>query len=439
MASLKQTKKENQEASLTPSNAPIKESSNDQRKLIEIISSYRNWHESRNSNGNVMVKPSVSERERSGSSRTAIDYVVLKALEEMTHDLSAGVKAGHRAPLDRSNGTEPLSSGRPRTSSHSSSRSSGLSMDLMDSFLNESEIEHLRSKITEVLNTGQIKTSGNKSGQAASSSLEESDLGRAYEDLSPLDFDGQDDYDLDEIDENFQYQYPATRHIEVELNTENEHTTVHLDRAGNIIPVPPEGSGRRADEDLETPSCEFTFEYDSSGKLVPVYSNVEQKLREMYLQRNASRHGGGAAHELDDGDSGLLESETDSHSNPQQSSKKKKKKKKKKGRNTSTNPEATEPDAPHRAPRPTTPSAGYCLLCEYELIFGSKPHQMMKWYDKRVLQEEQKRTEIKRKLERAKSRALKKQKELRQMQSRKHDDSLSPNNTDIDSEHTNSL
>lgn len=438
MASLKQTEKENQEASLTPSNAPIKESSNDQRKLIEIISSYRNWHESRNSNGNVMVKPSASERERSGSSRTAIDYVVLKALEEMTHDLSAGVKAGHRSPSDISNGTEALSSGR-RTSSHSSSRSGGLSMDLMDSFLNESEIEHLRLKITEVLNTGQIKTNGKKSGHAKSSSLEGSDLGRAYEDLSPLDFDGQDDYDLDEIDENFQYQYPATRHIEVELNTEDEHTTVHLDHAGNIIPVPPEGSGRRTDEDLETPSCEFTFEYDLSGKLVPVYSNVEQKLREMYLQRSASRHRGGATHELNDGDSILLESETDSHSNSQQSLKKKKKKKKKKGRNTSANPDATEPETPGRAPRPSTPSAGYCLLCEYELIFGSKPHQMMKWYDKRVLQEEQKRTEIKRKLERAKLRALKKQKELRQMQSRKHDDSVSPNNTDLDSEHTNSL
>ncbi|CCE85491.1 Piso0_005088 [Millerozyma farinosa CBS 7064] len=437
MASLKQTEKENQEAYLAPSNAPIRESSNDQRKLIEIISSYRNWHDNRNSKGNVLVNSSASETERSGSSRTAIDYVVLKALEEMTSDLSAGVKAGHRAPSDRYNGTETLSSVR-RASSHSTSRPGGLSMDLMDSFLNESEIEHLRSKITEVLNTGQIKTSGNKNDQSVSSSIEESDLGRAYEDLSPLDFDGQDDYDLDEIDENFQYQYPATRHIEVELNTESEHTTVHLDRAGNIIPAPPEGSGRRADEDLETPSCEFTFEYDSSGKLVPVFNNVEQKLREMYLQQSDSKHNGGAAPDLNDGDSILLESETDSHSNAQQSSKKKKKKKKK-GRNASTKPDVTEPEAPHRTAHPSVPNAGYCLLCEYELIFGSKPHQMMKWYDKRVLQEEQERTEIKRKLERAKSRALKKQKELRRMQSRKHDESLSPNNTDIDSEHTNSL
>lgn len=438
MASLKQSEKKNQEASFTPSNSSVKRKINNQQKLIEIISSYRDWHEKRNSNDDAIVMSPASERERSDSSRTAIDYAVLKALEEMTHDLSAGLKAGHRAASDRSNGTEPPYSAR-YTSSHGNLRLGGLSMDLMDSFLNESEIEHLRLKITEVLNTGQMKTNSKKNDQAVSSLVEGSDFGRTYEHFSTSEFDEQDDYDLDEIDENFQYQYPATRHIEVELNTENERTTVHLDRAGNIIPAPLEGIGRGSDENLETPSCEFTFEYDLSGKLVPVYSNVEQKLRELYLQRCGSRSSGGGARDPHDGDSILLKSETNLHSNPQQCLKKKKKKKKKKGHKTSTNPDSTDPEAHNRPPSPTSPSAGYCLLCEYELIFGSKPHQMMKWYDKRVLQEEQKRTEIKRKLERAKLKALKKQKELRQMQSRKHDDSLSPNNTDIDSQHTNSL
>lgn len=167
--------------------------------------------------------------------------------------------------------------------------------------------------------------------------------------------DEQDDYDIEELEDadNFLYDY-GPHHIEVEVNN-----------------GPPGSEPIDPDE----PSCEFTFEYDRNGTLVPTDSNIEEKLRLMCLQSR--------------GEETLA----------QTGKKKKSGKKKKKKKTTHTINDAVDESS--------------CLFCQYEAFFGVKPVHMMKWYDKKILREEKRRQKIKEKLESAKLKALRRQREIR--------------------------
>lgn len=172
-------------------------------------------------------------------------------------------------------------------------------------------------------------------------------------------YDEQDDYDIDELDEQdgFLYDYAPTHHIEVELN-----------------------DGPPGESHPDEPSCEFTFEYDRNGKLVPTYSNVEEKLRLMSLQSRISGE-------------------------PLKEGKKKRKNAKKK----------------KKASQPVLDES-CCLFCQYEAFFGVKPVHMMRWYDQKILKEEKRRQKIKEKLENAKLKAMKRLRELRQRQNAPEED-----------------
>lgn len=186
------------------------------------------------------------------------------------------------------------------------------------------------------------------------------------------DDDEQDDYDIEELEDNdnFLYDY-GPHHIEVEVNNG------------------PPGSDLT---DQDGPSCEFTFEYDRNGTLVPTDSNIEEKLRLMCLQSGE----GDLAHTA---------------------KKKKSSKKKKKKASTAAPTDHTTCD---------TTDESTCLFCQYEAFFGVKPVYMMKWFDKKAQKEEKRRQKIKEKLANAKLKALRRQTEVR------HDN----DNTEIPGEHS---
>lgn len=173
-----------------------------------------------------------------------------------------------------------------------------------------------------------------------------------YEDYDDLE---QDDYDVDEIppDPQFLYEYAPTHHIEVELSDG------------------PPGENRNRDDE---PSCEFTFEYDRNGKLVPTYCNVEEQLRFMNLREKQGR-----VEAVDE------------------TGKKKKKKNNKKKKKAA---------AATQAPQQRMDENTGCLFCQYESFFGVKPVHMMRWYDQKVMNEERHRQKVREKLEKAKLKAL---------------------------------
>lgn len=238
-----------------------------------------------------------------------------------------------------------------------------------------------------------------------------------------------EDHD-EHVELEFRYNY-GPHHIQVEVNSIPECPT-HAPDMCECRPYPIQNTVLDYDDDYNGPSCEFTFEYDHTGELVPIYNNVEEKLRQMTLKSRI----GSVYNEKGQ----ILQ-----HSAKQgqdTSTKKKKKKKNKKNKKKSVNVDFQDemgmgedsaagyhdPDnsplssPPHSEPGPvpkTQPVFGdpdCCLLCEYELIFGRPPRQLMKWYDQRMQWEIEKRQEIKRKLENTKLRALRKQRELRQKQ-----------------------
>lgn len=240
-----------------------------------------------------------------------------------------------------------------------------------DTLLNETELNFLKTRIGEFISfTGIGPFSKDeeeaREGYSMYGTQDEEGLhdGNAdYDDDDDPDPEHDDDYDIEEIGlgERFLYGYGPTHHIEVELN---------------------DGPSGARDIDPNEPSCEFTFEYDHNGKLVPTYSNIEEKLRLVSLQSRMA-----------DGDV--------------PAAKKKSKKKKKK--------------AVHPAPHGATGHAdaygvldeACCMFCQYEAYFGTKPVNMMMWYDQKMMKEEKRRQRIKEKLERAKLNAF--QHDLRSM------------------------
>lgn len=169
--------------------------------------------------------------------------------------------------------------------------------------------------------------------------------------------DMQDDYDIEEVlDENgFLHGHPGTtHHIEVELN---------------------DGPPRIGSPDPEEPSCEFTFEYDSNGKLLTTPDAIEENLRRMNLTAQLQIGYGGT---------------------PKTSSKKKKKKKKRSSSVTNVEGEVSG-----------AIDESLCLFCQYEAFYGHKPEHIMRWLENKMMEEGTRRKKLKEKLESVKQAAAK--------------------------------
>lgn len=273
--------------------------------------------------------------------------------------------------------------------------------------LQELEINYLQDKIVQIFQSNDVNMPRNGlsigDGRRVPGDGEAGGVEGVVGGGSNEEGNSQDDYDISELLDSLYNDYRPTHHIEVELNTG---------------PAASRKSGTRRtvfnneydfDQDGEGPSCEFTFEYDHNGKLVPTHNNVEEKLRLMSLQ---SRMGGAVP---------MIAAPTTSS---------KRKKKKKKGKLQTQLASGTPLPAilsvssglgthvppPHAQPLTHLAAPNCCLFCEYETIYGFRPRQMIKWYDQTMRREELRREEIRKKLESAKLKALKKQRELRQRQ-----------------------
>ncbi|KAG7194695.1 uncharacterized protein KQ657_004372 [Scheffersomyces spartinae] len=296
-----------------------------------------------------------------------------------------------------------------------------------ESLLKDAEISYLRNRISDMIKQDIINGNGGREGfnlfdTKDEEGLHEGNCGYCDRDEEIGD---QDDYDLEEIDEDddFLYDYqPTTHHIEVELNT-SPNCYVHGTEGCNCPMY---------DDELENsedgPSCEFTFEYDYNGKLVPTYSNVEEKLRLMNLQSELKAAAAAASAV---GSSRLPAMIEPIEEENQKKSKNKKKKKKKTQQqlqiqqqeiinnksNSSMIPQPID-DTQNGSSGATVIKLGpyCCLFCEYEAFYGTKPRQLIKSYELKLKKEMQRRQEIRRKLENAKLKALKKQQEMRQKQ-----------------------
>lgn len=247
--------------------------------------------------------------------------------------------------------------------------------------LNEQEIDFLRQKILQMINFRPLPS-------AAAALLGGMSLYDTQDERGIVDDDDQDDYDLDELAAD---EYYKSHHIEVELNLHRQDECTCGD-----------------DHTDDGPTCEFTFEYDNLGKLVPTYSNVEEKLRLMGLQHKLGANGTMKLPlilELN-----LIDQAAAASSDhlPLPAGLKKKKHKKKKKKDTKLVVPAPSPAAP-MPPGAMLAYGDCCLLCEYEFIYGKKPRQLIKWYNQRLRREEQRRQEIKRKIESVKQRAIKRQ------------------------------
>ena len=241
---------------------------------------------------------------------------------------------------------------------HISSEEKGLRMNQL---LKESDIDVLYKKISQI-----FSPPNSTNGFSLYDTKDEEGLhdGNA-EFFSDQDY-GQSDYDIDEVHDDLAH------HIEVEV-----------DRGTGCEGH--EGSCSCDEYDDQGPSCEFTFEYDHNGKLIPTSNNVEEQLRLMQLQNQQFQ-----SQRPQRPPKGQQKNQRENR--PAMSKKKKNKKKKNK-----------EPSA--------ASGSCCCLFCEYEAIYGVEPRQMVKWYERTVRQEEQRRLEIKKKLEKVKHNVLKRQRE----------------------------
>ncbi|KAK6456789.1 uncharacterized protein RJT20DRAFT_34422 [Scheffersomyces xylosifermentans] len=451
----------------------------DPKKLFELVSkNYETWSQAMYKqfqdeenyspfpNEDDEASVGIGASDRYGDSQPIFNYSLLEALEKASAEFSDKINKmdDNEVINEMNNRIETLVSGSlgaslPNTApkrspstppketeeSTNTHRTTGNSKNAgkriihpSESLLKENEIDFLRSKISQMIGTNAFNQNINgapfnprkREGFSLYDTQDEEGLheGNAdayYDENGEYHDDDQDDYDLEEInnDDPYSYGYPPTHHIEVELNAAPECDEHGLDGCDCPVYEYDDGERYRGGEfGDEGPSCEFTFEYDHTGKLVPTYSNVEEKLRLMSLQSrisaangsngSKSRNGVNASNmklpsinELNIGSHNL--NSTDSL----KASTKKKNKKKKKKKNASS-------ETKDQPPRHHTGAigAGCCLFCEYELVFGSQPRQMMKWYDQRIRRDEQRREEIKKKLENAKSKAIKKQREMRQKQ-----------------------
>ncbi|CAN3368218.1 hypothetical protein DICA3_F15940 [Diutina catenulata] len=349
----------------------------DPKKLFQLVSkNYEAWQSAMNSRvtndldegySPFPVDPDdVAEPSDPKGGQPIFNYSLLELLEQAPaeFDLQAILAPNKDTPATNGSSSDnPIKAATP---------------EVDGSILNESEIDFLRQKISNMINFRPSR--GDQSNPYGGMSLYDT-----QDEKGIVDDDDQDDYDLDEITSD-DYSHA----IEVELNS--HHQDEHCMCGGT---------------DDEGPTCEFTFEYDNSGKLVPTYSNVEEKLRLLSLQQKLTGNNAMKLPSI---------SELNLIDNP--APKKKKKSKKKKKAHEEPAPAAVEtpahPDRPPPPPGGLFSSTDCCLFCEYEFIFGKKPRQLIKWYDQRLRREEQRRQEIKRKIETVKQRAMKRQRDTQQ-------------------------
>ncbi|CAH2351873.1 hypothetical protein CLIB1423_05S00320 [[Candida] railenensis] len=371
--------------------------------------------------------PSISRSDANGSQQPIFDYSLLEALDKVSSELvrdqkiqdvteeaeevegngngkSDGLSEKKMAEIKKMEVIERIQrkylakreqeKKRQRSQEQTSSQPQQRALDDNNTLLQESEINYLQDKIAQIFKSNNVAMPKREGFSLYDTQDEEglhegnadSEFDGDDDEIEDVVDEGQNDYDIGEISDSMYYDYHPTHHIEVELNTENGENS-----SRTVF------NNQYDYEDDGGPSCEFTFEYDPSGKLIPTHSNVEEKLRLMSLE---SRMRIGKM--LDQKEEEILNKIQPGSGGASGSSKKKKKNKNKnKG---SVNEQIEKPD----------PSC--CLFCEYETIYGMRPRQMIKWYDHKMRQEEIRRDEIRKKLESAKSKALKKQRELRQRQ-----------------------
>lgn len=402
----------------------------DPQKLFDLVSkNYDTWLQvmSKQFKDEENFLPFPKDESMDKNSQPIFNYTLLEALEKASSDFSEkmndiNIENGKKeVPKVEQDKYKSLQTSHEVENSNVEKPSS----TSCEALLKESEINFLRNKITQMIASNNFSINNNyKAPKREGFSLYDTRDEEGLHDGNTDQFydDDQDDYDLEEVQGDFLYDYPGQRHIEVELNTAPECETHGFEECD--CPIFHAGRGSEYtngsygfDEDEDGPSCEFTFEYDHKGKLVPTYSNVEEKLRLMNLESRISSNANRKNLQLpsiNEISAGV------SHNTNNSSSKSKKKNKKKKRTNsntTSSKQSKTTSDQCNNTNVHSNPVFGSCcLFCEYEVIYGAKPRQMIKWYDQRVQKEEQRRLEIKTKLENAKLRALRKQRELRQKQ-----------------------
>lgn len=401
----------------------------DPQKLFDLVSkNYDTWLQvmSKQFKEEENFLPFPKDESMDKSSQPIFNYTLLEALEKASSDFSEkandiNIEDGKK---DIPSNEQQVKQESPQATGEVGSSTVEKPSTSCESLLKESEINFLRNKITQMIASNNFLINNYKTPKREGFSLYDTQDEEGLHDGNTDQFydDEQDDYDLEEVQDDFLYDYMGQRRIEVELNTAPECETHGFEECDCPIFHTGKGGEYRNgsygfDEDEDGPSCEFTFEYDNKGKLVPTYSNVEEKLRLMNLESRISTNSNRnnlqlpSINEINAGGS---------HNADTSSSKSKKKNKKKKRSNSNTTNSKQSKPVSDSHPNPNVHSnpvfGSCCLFCEYEVIYGSKPRQMIKWYDQRVQKEEQRRLEIKTKLENAKLRALKKQRELRQKQ-----------------------
>ncbi|ODV77551.1 uncharacterized protein CANTADRAFT_35223, partial [Suhomyces tanzawaensis NRRL Y-17324] len=357
----------------------------DHKRLFELVSkNYETWLQAMSKKlqdeENYLPFPNEND-DPEIKDDSAFNFSLLEALEKASNDFSDKINK-----LDEE-----------KVFNQIQDKMDNVEDEVRESFLKESEMDFLRNKISQMIRSNEFTInregrpparSGKREGFSLYDTKDEEGLHEGNTDGYDYDYDDQGDYDIEEINgDEYQYKYSPTHHIEVELNATSECDEHGFD--GCDCPSYRTIGADRNAYDEDGPSCEFTFEYDHTGKLVPIYNNVEEKLRMMTLQSRDSQS--------------FIEHGDDN--------KKKKKKKKKKNKNT----QGQQNSQPNQSQPPNQPPH-FCLFCEYETIFGTKPRQMIKWYEQQSRKDARYRETIKKKLANAKQRAIRKQKELRQQQ-----------------------
>lgn len=392
----------------------------DPQKLFDLVSkNYDTWLQvmSKQFKDEENFLPFPKDDAVDKNSQPIFNYTLLEALEKASSDFSEKMnEMNTEGSSEKIAREEKESNGklRPKANQESCHTKEPSKNAIGESLLKESEINFLRNKITQMIASNNFSINNNyKVPKSGGFSLYDTQDEEGLHDGNTDQFydDDQDDYDLEEAEGDFLYDYPGSHHIEVELNTGSECKLHGFEECDCPIFHGEKGGefhNGAFDEDEDGPSCEFTFEYDHKGKLVPTYSNVEEKLRLMNLESRISA--------IDSRSlklPSINEINTATTQNVDKASlKNKRKNKKKKGSKQAT----AASDSNHPSNVHNSGSGACCLFCEYEVIYGSKPRQMIKWYDQRVRREEQRRLEIKKKLENAKLKALRKQRDLRQKQ-----------------------
>lgn len=147
-------------------------------------------------------------------------------------------------------------------------------------------------------------------------------------------YDDQEEYDIEELNDDV-YDGRTEHHIELELQSECDiHGAADCD-----CPVYDEEYGQEE-------SYDFTFEYNSEGRLVPTTSSVTEYFKSKVNETRGRPHKSSKITELD------------------------KRKKKKKPKKTKKSQVQFDPD-----------SIDTCLFCDYEALYGHPPRQLMKWID----------------------------------------------------------